>query len=589
MLAAALDQKNNVPLMIIATGRADVLHGLLDCGPLASMTETFSLQQMSLDQVPRIVDGPAEVVGLAVEPRLPDRITRDLESAEALPLLAYTLSLLYERCKHDRRLTLAAYFALGDTASGLNPVQNSVRRAAEEAIQAVNPSDDQFKALRDAFVPHLVRLRLDDAKRLRQPARQADLPIGAAPLIDALTKARLLTTREKDGYPIVEVAHELLFDAWPMLAGWLREEHAFLADLELLKNAFQVWREAPDIDKRLALLRGLLLSRASTWLELYQAQFNSAELRPLRSYVETSRRVEDWGKWRKRAMAAAFVAFICGGLVWVSRGWIREHSYEVGNATPLGPTQEHAYSAKGGSFRECTDCPEMIVVPAGSFTMGSADGQGFADEHPEHKVTIPMPLAVAKFELTIDQWQACVLHGDCAQHDFDIDLDHSLLPMTGASWDDVKHYVAWLARITGKEYRLLTEAEYEYSARAGTTTVYPWGDKIGTDNANCTDCGSQWGKKVTPVNSFAANQFGIFDMIGNVWEWVEDCYHTNYSGAPDNGTAWLAGADCSVRVVRGGSWGDAPSLLRSANRGNNGPGGGGYPFAIRVCRTLTVR
>jgi formylglycine-generating enzyme required for sulfatase activity len=125
--------------------------------------------------------------------------------------------------------------------------------------------------------------------------------------------------------------------------------------------------------------------------------------------------------------------------------------------------------------------------------------------------------------------------------------------------------VAWLSRITGKEYRLLSEAEYEYAARAGTQTAYPWGDEIGKNNANCKGCGSQWdGEQTAPVGSFAANGFGLYDLVGNVYQWVEDCYHD--SGAPADGTAWTGG-DCTGRVVRGGSWGDFPVSLRSANRG----------------------
>ena len=140
---------------------------------------------------------------------------------------------------------------------------------------------------------------------------------------------------------------------------------------------------------------------------------------------------------------------------------------------------------------------------------------------------------------------------------------------------------------TGKPYRLLTEAEYEYATRAGTTTAYPWGDAIGKNNANCTGCGSQWnGKQTAPVGSFAANGFGLYDMVGNVWEWTRDCYHDGYNGAPTDGSAWTSG-DCNRRVVRGGSWLASPgaSAPRSAS---------GTPPALerhhrfRVGRTLLI-
>jgi formylglycine-generating enzyme required for sulfatase activity len=135
------------------------------------------------------------------------------------------------------------------------------------------------------------------------------------------------------------------------------------------------------------------------------------------------------------------------------------------------------------------------------------------------------------------------------------------------SWGDAKQYVAWIAKLTGKPYRLLTEAEWEYAARAGTQTAYSWGNEVGRGNANCDGCGSQWDSRQTaPVGSFMHNAFGLYDMHGNVWEWVEDCYHDNYNRAPTDGSAATTDGDCTQRVVRGGSWNRNPELLRSASR-----------------------
>ena len=141
--------------------------------------------------------------------------------------------------------------------------------------------------------------------------------------------------------------------------------------------------------------------------------------------------------------------------------------------------------------------------------------------------------------------------------------------MINVSWDDAQHYVAWLSQVTGKTYRLLSEAEYEYATRAGTTTAYPWGDDIGKNNANCDGCGSQWdNSKRRRSAPLPAKQFGLYDMVGNVWEWTEDCGHDNYNGAPTDGSAWLAAnaGDCTQRIVRGGSWLFTPDNLRSAFR-----------------------
>ena len=134
------------------------------------------------------------------------------------------------------------------------------------------------------------------------------------------------------------------------------------------------------------------------------------------------------------------------------------------------------------------------------------------------------------------------------------------------SWDDAKTYIDWLSNRTGLSFRLPSEAEWEYAARAGTTTMYPWGDSIGAANANCyaNDCGDSY-TDTAPVGSFPANTFGIYDMHGNVWEWVEDCWNSSYQGAPTNGGAWTSG-NCESRVLRGSSWNDVPWSLRSADR-----------------------
>jgi formylglycine-generating enzyme required for sulfatase activity len=214
----------------------------------------------------------------------------------------------------------------------------------------------------------------------------------------------------------------------------------------------------------------------------------------------------------------------------------------------------------GDTFMECASCPKMVVVPAGSFTMGSPANEGDFRERPQHTVTIRQPLAVSKFELTFDEWDACTAHGGCTQQF----LRYPAIgryPATNMSWAEAKQYVDWIVKLTGKPYRLLTEAEWEYVARAGTTTAYFWGDEIGEGHANCTGCGSRWDKWTAPVGSFAANAFGLHDMHGNVWEWVEDCWHDSYAGNPPvDGSAWTAGANCNIRVVRGGASG--PFSLR---------------------------
>jgi formylglycine-generating enzyme required for sulfatase activity len=258
-------------------------------------------------------------------------------------------------------------------------------------------------------------------------------------------------------------------------------------------------------------------------------------------------------------------------------------------ASVLSIEQEKEKAVKPGSdFKECaTGCPTMIVVRAGRFMMGSPIYM-LGSLHPQREVTIAKPFAVGKTEVTFAEWDSCVAAGAC-ERARDSGWGRDDRPVIDVNWNDAQQYVAWLSRITGKEYRLLTEAEWEYAARAGTTTNYSWGDDVGIGNANCEGCGSQWGGKQTaPVGSFKPNAFGLHDMHGNVWEWVQDPWHDdNYLGLPPtNGSAWTEGGDASRRVVRGGSWKGDPRYLRAANCREGPTDYRGDILGFRLARTL---
>jgi len=242
----------------------------------------------------------------------------------------------------------------------------------------------------------------------------------------------------------------------------------------------------------------------------------------------------------------------------------------------------------GRHFKDCEDCPVLVVIPVGSFDMGSPDQEigRHSNEGPVHRVTHPKPFALGRFEVTFAEYDQCVSEGGCGHRPNDEGWGRGNRPAINVSWDDAQAYVQWLSGKTGKLYRLPSEAEWEYAVRAGSSERYPWGDEIGGNRANCGGCGSEWDRKQTaPVRSFAANRFGLHDTVGNVWEWVEDCWNESYGGAPADGSAWRTG-DCGRRVVRGGSWFDFPEIVRSAVRSgivtvvrDNGLG-------FRVARTL---
>ena len=257
----------------------------------------------------------------------------------------------------------------------------------------------------------------------------------------------------------------------------------------------------------------------------------------------------------------------------------------------------------GDTFRDCTECPDMVVVPAGRFTMGSPPDEPDRqkDEGPAQSVTFARPFAVAKYEVRFDEWAACVQDQGCRAPQ-DEGYGRGARPVINVSWDDAKRYVAWLTKKSGKPYRLLTEAEWEYAARAGSKDAHFWDATSGSACAfanvlNPTvkekykfawasfDCEDGY-VATAPSGSFKPNAFGLYDMLGNVWEWVEDCYHESYEGAPTDGAAWTTG-ECSSRVVRGGGWNYEPQNVRSANRGRVTPGFRYNYLGFRVARTLT--
>jgi formylglycine-generating enzyme required for sulfatase activity len=271
---------------------------------------------------------------------------------------------------------------------------------------------------------------------------------------------------------------------------------------------------------------------------------------------------------------------------------IRPYRQAQFRAYVLDAAQERALKP-GDTFQECAaDCPAMVVVPAGSFLMGSPQSEPGhrAFEQPQHRVAIARRFAIGKFEVTFAEWDACAAHGDCDSHISDNGFGRGRHPAINVTFDDAERYARWLSQMTGKPYRLPSEAEYEYAARAGAATAYPWGDAIGTDNADCNGCGSRFDDMETaPVGSFSANRFGLYDMVGNVYEWVADCLHANYRGAPSDGSAWMAGGACNSRMIRGGSWADDPVDLRSAARPWSPAAVRRSFIGFRVARTLSPR
>jgi len=581
---------------VIATLRDDFWHRAAEFRELIALTEgpgRIDLAAPSAAELAAMIGKPAQAAGLSFQAHPQSGLGLDAVLAEhataepgALPLLSFTLDELYRSAKArgETVLTHASYQALGGLAGAI------AKRADE--VMAGLPAPAQ------AALPRVLRALTTVAGTADQVAvaRWASLegfPDGtpARALIGAFVAARLMVAgAEADALPSVRVAHEALFSRWEKARTQISADLEFLAWRSGLEAARRSWQMAPERSKRDAVLTGFALTQARKWIATRSQDIPEVD----RQFILQSGKVARQHRLRVQTVIGTFTATMVLGLAaWWNQDWLKHRLYVMENVHALTAAQVQALKP-GESFNECTNCPEMIVVAAGSFVMGSpANEPGHDDtEEPQHTVAIARPFAVAKFELTFTEWAACLADHGCGGYRLpDKGWGRGRRPVIFVSWDDAHQYVAWLAKLTGKPYRLLTEAEYEYAARAGTTTAYFWGNAIGKDDADCDGCGSKWDDNETAaVGSFPANKFGLYDMLGNVDEWTEDCAHETYKGAPANGSAWLTdnGGVCTQRVHRGGSWFSIPESLRSADRSWNSTDFRTFSLGFRVARTLVV-
>ncbi len=229
-------------------------------------------------------------------------------------------------------------------------------------------------------------------------------------------------------------------------------------------------------------------------------------------------------------------------------------------------TQDRATLQPGDTFSDPLSSgapgPEMVVVPAGTFRMGCLSAEGCSKyELPVREVTIEQPFAVSKYVVTLEEFNGFAPGLAAKGYQFE---GPGVSPASWVSWADARAYAEWLSQETGEKYRLLSEAEWEYVVRAGSTTPYPWGEEFVANHANCWACEDEF-QFSAPVGQFPPNAWGLHDVVGNGWEWVEDCWNDTHEGAPSDASGRLEG-DCSYHVIRGGSWRDGPTELRSAFR-----------------------
>ncbi len=578
----------------LMTIRADSVDPLLQRVPKLGIDAPHMrpLPPLSLSAYRDVITRPAAVyarrVGrLDIEPALVETLIAKATGADALPLLAFTLQRMFDLYHKEQRLTVADYEAMGG-------IEGSIDRALAEAQKAAGNAGSQ-DSLRRLLIPGLATWdpAANAAKRI--VAQEAELMSGdraaLAPLTDALVAKRLLTR----GAGTLEVAHEALLRR-PLIDGWLE------AQKDALKLRDDVLREAKEWAgggrRRRDLVRPRERLKEARRLAA-RSDFRNA-MAPAKAYLTAC--------WRSAMRGRMFVGTLAGAIVGLlglaATGVLEPNAMKVQarrladlNMPTLGTmpgvlTAEKERALKASdSFQECWSCPEMVAVPAGEFMMGSPETeQGRSkDEGPQRKVTISAALAIGRFEVTFDEWDGCVAHAGCpAEGVAAANFGRGRQPVINVSWEDAKKYVDWLSKRTGKTYRLLTEAEWEYAARAGKATRFSFGDDdeaLG-EHAWFSDNSES---RTHAVGAKRANAFGLHDMHGNVTEWVEDCYVENYNGAPTDGASWKEGCKdkTSSRVVRGGSWVIDTVDLRSSIRGRDVPVIRNSYFGVRVARVLS--
>jgi len=355
------------------------------------------------------------------------------------------------------------------------------------------------------------------------------------------------------------------------------------ADFEAYLEVFPSGQYSKQAQERLSALRAPSVPRstpAPPKVEAMQAEYVLTVAANIRALPSTSasvvgqgqkgevlqvtgRVVDDDGDWFRVQTREGKTAYVASSLLReVPKAAPKPAAPKVAIAPPRVETAPPA-AGEGESFRDCPACPEMVSIPAGSFRMGSSSGD--ISEQPVHTVQISKPFAIGKFEVTMAQWNVCVAAGGCSYRPRVKNVpDNS--PVHKLSWKDVQEYLGWLRKVTDKDYRLPTEAEWEYAARGGVESSYWWGNRMAAGMADCKDCGSAWSYKFpAPVGSFKPNPFGLHGMNGGVWEWTEDCWRNDYNRAPTDGSAVTEGT-CGARVLRGGSWRNDASNARSTSR-----------------------
>lgn len=594
----------------------------------------YDLRTLPVFRFDDVAEDPAARYRVVVDPALTDGLMEDAPGKDALPLLAFALQRQWDQFHVSGKLTHADYASMGGL-SGL------IEDAAERALCGIEPEQrdtalpaggakaHQIELARGVFVPALADVN-DEGAAIRRVASWSDFSPQQQELLERFDRWRLVVRKDgaTDGNgATVEVAHEALFREWSRLLDWLEPERVRLEALRGLKLATTSWQRHNRQGEFLTHF-GDRLGTATALADhpRYGPHLGEGEQAYLTAAAKSEKRLRRQKRRLQAFAGVALVALAAGGTAYLNRAVLGGAMERQVLVTQLSPEKLNDLT-HGETFRDCRFdalcpdwMPDMVMLPAGQFMMGSPDDDPETrdNEVPEQKITISR-FAVGKFEVTHAEWQACVDRTEaetkitiesyrrsndvtnwvgCAAAD-QSGFGGGDRPVINVSWQDAQGYVRWLNHIVagdpdGGIYRLLTEAEWEYAARGVTTadtpvTRFGWGDddpvcERGAPNGgvffDCLNNGTQ------PVGFSSANAFGLHDMHGNVSEWVDDCYRDKLDDQPEYGHPYTE-ENCTYRVFRGGGWLSLRSGLRSASRDWGSISDRPYTLGFRVARTLS--
>lgn len=550
-----------------------------------------------------VVCHPAKRYGALIDPALVDQLMEDAPSKDALPLLAFALQRLWSQFAPEGRLGVSEYRAMRGL-SGLigDAAERALCGIEPEQWTAALPTDGAHRAQEEraerTFVPALVEFS-DEGAAIRHLAAWDEFDDEQKALLDRFSRWRLVVKRGHP--PSIEVAHEALFREWPRLATWLETERGRLEVLRGLVTATDAWRRHQK-NSNFAIHSGRRLREVR---ELQKSPRYRGRIDPsVNKYIAACRRKALRNTLGLLGVATAipmgFALLITAFLGFSTLSTELQQEQAKPRYAGYAHTNGSLTGAPPGTqFQDCrdgsADCPIMVTLPSGKFLMGSAESDHVAndDEFPQHLVSIGK-FAVSKYEITQGEWQACQNAGGCTFSGVDDGMVGDRRPEMGMNWEDAEAYAKWLTRMTGQKYRLLSEAEWEYAARAVTTsagpnTVYSWGnappvcDPNASNGAAFANCDPQ---ETRDVGTFRPNAFGLYDMHGNAAEWVQDCQNKGYSTMASDGPVLLRYDSCAYHVVRGGSWLDNSQNLRSAFRDEYVPSLRVTDFGFRLARSI---